>query len=81
MFSFISVINKSSGVLTVIVDDEIFFSEILPNTQTKPKKVLYASIRVIIKNSREKQVFDLWLPIKKETSHTLVIWDTSYDFK
>ena len=81
MFSFISVLNKSSQVLQVIIDDEILFPEILPGEKTKPKKVLYASVRVIVKNSREKPIFDLWLPIKKETSHTLILWDTSYDFK
>lgn len=81
MSSFLSVLNKSSGVLCVISDGEIIFPEVLPNTITKPKKVLYASIRVIIKNSREKPIFDLWLPIKKEASHTLTIRDTSFDFK
>ena len=81
MFSFLSVLNKSSHVLCVISDDEIIFPEVLPNTKTKPAKVIYASIRVIIKNSREKPIFDLWLPIKKETSHTLTIRDTSFDFK
>lgn len=81
MFSFLSVLNKSSHVLCVISDDEIIFSEVLPNTQTKPKRIMYASIRVVIKNSHEKPIFDLWLPIKKETSHTLTIKDTSFDFK
>ena len=81
MFSFISVLNKSSDVLCVISDDEIIFPEILPNVKTKPKRVMYASIRVVIKNSREKPVFDLLLPIKKETSHTLTIRDTSFEFK
>lgn len=81
MSSFLSVLNKSSGGLCVISDGEIIFPEVLPNAITKPKKVLYASIRVIIKNSREKPIFDLWLPIKKEASHTLTIWDTSFDFK
>ena len=81
MCSFLSVLNKSTDVLCVAVDGENIFPEILPNTKTRPKRVMYASIRVVIKNSREKQVFDLWLPIKKETSHTLTIWDTSFDFK
>ncbi len=81
MSSFLSVLNKSSGVLCVISDDEIIFPEVLPNVKTKPKRVMYASIRVVIKNSREKLIFDLWLPIKKETSHTLTIRDTSFDFK
>ena len=81
MFSFLSVFNKSSDVLCVILDNEIFFTDILPNTRTKPKRVMFASIRVVIKNSREKPVFDLLLPIKKETSHTLTILDTSFDFK
>ncbi len=81
MFSFLSVLNKSSDVLCVVSDDEIIFPEILQNAKTKPKMVMYASIRVVIKNSREKPIFDLWLPIKKETSHTLTIRDTSFDFK
>ena len=81
MCSFLSVLNKSSDVFKVIVDDEVIFSEILPQAKTKPRQVFYASIRVVIKNSREKPIFDLWLPIKKETSHTLTVWDTSYDFK
>ncbi len=81
MFSFLSVLNKSSGVLSVVVDGEVIFPEILPNTKTRPKRVTYASIRVVIKNSREKPIFDLYLPIKKETSHTLTIGDTSFDFK
>ena len=81
MFSFLSVFNKSSHVLYVISDDEIIFSEVLPNTITKPKRITYASIRVIIKSSRGMPIFDLWLPIKKETSHTLTIRDTSFDFK
>lgn len=81
MFSFLSVLNKSSDVISVIADDDVIFSEILPGVKTKPKRVLYASTRIIIKNSREKLIFDLYLPIKKETSHTLTIWDTSFDFK
>ncbi len=81
MFSFLSVLNKSADVLSVIADDDVIFPEILPSAKTKPKRLFYASTRIIIKNSREKPVFDLWLPIKKETSHTLTIWDTSYDFK
>ena len=80
MCSFLSVLNKSTGVLSVAVDDDIVFPEVLPNAKTRPKIVIYASIRVTIKNSREKPVFDLWLPIKKETSHTLTIRDTSFDF-
>lgn len=80
MCSFISVLNKSTDVLCVIVDNEIIFSDILPNTKTRPKRIIYASIRVVIKNSREKPIFDLLLPIKKETSHTLTIRDTSFDF-
>ena len=81
MCSFISVLNKSSGVLQVIIDDETVFHDIIPDTETKQKKVLYASIRVIVKNGREKPILDLWLPIKKETSHTLTVWDTSYNFR
>ena len=80
MYSFISVINKSSGVISISADDEIFFPEILPDVKTNPKRVCYASIRVIIKNSHEKPIFDLWIPIKKETSHTLTVYDTSFDF-
>lgn len=81
MFSFLTVLNKSSHVLSVTADDEVIFPEILPHTKTKPKRVKFASTRLVIKNSREKAIFDLWLPIKKETSHTLTIWDTSFDFK
>lgn len=81
MFSFLTVLNRSSDVLCVIADDEVIFPEILPYSQTNPKRVMFASIRVVIKNSYEKTVFDLWLPIKKETSHTLTVWDTSVDFK
>ena len=80
MCSFLSVLNKSSDVLCIIADDEVMFCDILPDTKTKSKKVMYASIRVIIKTSREKPIFDLWLPIKKETSHTLTVRDTSFDF-
>lgn len=81
MYSFLTVINYGSSVVSVNINDEEFIPCILPGEISKPKKAIYPSTRAIIKNGREKVIFDLLLPIKKEASHTLILWDTSFQFK
>jgi len=80
MYSFLTVINVGNSVLSVNINDEEMISCLLPGQVSKPKRVIYPSTRTIVKNGREKVVFDLLLPIKKETSHTLILWDTSFEF-
>ena len=80
MFSFVTVINAGSSVFSVNFNDEETISCLLPNEISKPKRVVYPSTRAIIKTGREKVVFDLYLPIKKEASHTLILWDTYFLF-
>lgn len=80
MYSFLTVINGGSSVLSVDLNDEEVISFLLPGEISRPKRVIYPSTRAIIKNGREKVVFDLYLPIKKEASHTLVLWDTHFLF-
>ena len=80
MYSFLTVVNMGSSVLSVRLNDEEFIPCLLPSQISKPKRVIYPSTRAVIKNGREKVVFDLLLPIKKETSHILTLWDTSFEF-
>ena len=80
MYSFLTVINCASSVLSVNINDEEVISCLIPNEASKPKRVIYPSTRAIIKNGRDKVVFDLYLPIKKEASHTLFLWDTHFFF-
>lgn len=80
MYSFISVINESSHVISVFCDDEPLFLDVIPHEKSKPKRVLYGCVNTIVKNGREKVLYDLWLPVKKETSHNLTVWDTSCKF-
>lgn len=81
MYSFLTVLNNSSQVLSISCDNEPLISNILPNEQSKPLRLMYGSVRIIAQNVKAKVVFDIRLPIKKETSHTLSLWDTSFDFK
>ncbi len=80
MYSFLTVINGGSSVLSVNINDEEVISCLLPSEVSKPKRVIYPSTRAVVKNGREKVVFDLLLPIKKEASHTLYLWDTHFFF-
>ena len=80
MYSFLTVINGGSSVLSVNINDDEFIDCLLPSETSKPKRVIYSSTQVVVKNGREKVVFDLLLPIKKEASHTLLLWDTSFLF-
>ena len=80
MYSFLTVVNGGSSVLSVNINDEDVISCLLPNEVSKPKRVIYPSTRAIVKNGREKVIFDLLLPIKKEASHTLFLWDTHFFF-
>ena len=80
MYSFLTVINSGNSVLSVNVNDEEVIPCLLPSEISKPKRVLYPSTRAVIRNGREKVVFDLLLPIKKEASHTLILWDTHFFF-
>ena len=80
MYSFLTVVNSGSSVLSVNINDEEVISRLLPSETSKPKRVIYPSTRAIVKNVREKVIFDLLLPIKKEASHTLFLWDTHFFF-
>lgn len=80
MYSFIKVVNCGSSVFSVEINDEKAVSCLLPNEASKPKRVIYPSTRAIIRDGREDIVFDLLLPIKKEASHTLFLWDTHFFF-
>lgn len=80
MYSFISVRNESSQVLSLFCDDELFIQELLPEDFSKPIRIMCGSVHTVIKNGRDKVIFDLWLPVKKETSHTLILRDTSFNF-
>ena len=80
MYSFLRVINSGSSVLSVNVNDEDVISCLLPGEVSNPIRVIFPSTQIIVKNGREKVVFDLLLPIKKEASHTLFLWDTHFFF-
>lgn len=80
MYSFVTVVNAGNSVFSVNFNDEELISCLLPNEISKPKRVVYPSTRAIVRNGREKVVFDILLPIKKEASHTLVLWDTHFSF-
>lgn len=80
MYSFITVVNLGSSVFSVNFNGEELISCLLPNEISKHKRVVYPSTQAIVKDGREKVVFDLLLPIKKEASHTLFLWDTHFYF-
>jgi len=80
MYSFVTVINAGNSVFSVNFNDEELISCLLPNEISKPKRVIYPSTWAVVKNGREKLVFDILLPIKKEASHTLILWDTHFLF-
>ena len=80
MYSFLTVLNESSQVLSAFCDGEPLVFDVLPREKSKPLRIMYGSVHTVIKNGREKVIFDLWLPIKKEISHTLCVHDTSFDF-
>lgn len=80
MYSFLTIVNSTSSVLSVNINDEEFIPCLLPTESSKPKRAIYPGTRVIVENGREKTIFDIYLPIKKEASHTLTLWDTHFLF-
>lgn len=80
MYSFLTVVNERKKAVRVFLNDEPFFFCVLPGEKTKPKRVMFSSCRVIVKTGLDTTLFDLFLPIKKEASHTLILGDTSFCF-
>ena len=80
MYSFLRIVNFGSSVLSADINDEEAISCLLPYEVSKPIRTIFPSTQIVVRNGREKVVFDLLLPIKKEASHTLFLWDDSFYF-
>ena len=76
-----SIKNNSNIPISVLIDDEYFFPEILPGETTFCKKVSCGSFRLTVLNNRSRVIYDLWLSAYGGSRHTLTINCTSCIFK
>ncbi|MBO5060200.1 MAG: hypothetical protein J6C82_04730 [Clostridia bacterium] len=75
MHSALSIINYSSVPVSVYIDDEPLFTDILGGTETRFKNVDIGSAAVCAFNNRKKKLFDLWLPFSPKRRHVLEIYN------
>ena len=73
----ISVTNKSYGAICVFIDDELYFSDILPGDSTRKKPVSAGSRHTLIVNNRERIFRDILFSVQKNTHITLFVSDVS----
>lgn len=76
----ISVKNLSSKVVSLIVDDNLIFSDVLPESYTFFCPTEFGSAHLIVLNDREKAIHDLWVSIAPDSRNILYIFDTSCCF-
>ena len=74
MYGTISVVNNGRQVISILVDDEMLFCDILPGESTRKKPILSGTRRAIILNSREIISADVWFSVQKNVHTTLKIY-------
>lgn len=71
----VSVKNLSEKAVSIVLDDERIFSDILPEASTFFCPTRVGSANIVVLDSREKPLHDLWVSIAPESRNILYIFD------
>ncbi len=71
----VAVKNLSKKIVSIVLDDDRIFSDILPNSSTFFCPAETGSANIVILDNREKPIHDLWVSVASESRNILYIFD------